>query len=148
MPKTFFTDTEQQQLIEAIKAAELNTSGEIRLHIEPTCEGDAYERALEVFGILGMHSTELHNGVLFYVAYESHKLAIIGDSGIHTKVSQQFWDAEKELLVAHFKEGKYAEGLAQAITDAGQKLKTHFPFMKNDTNELSNDISYGGGKDE
>src|SRR6478735_3091048 len=91
MSKTFFTETEQQQIIEAIKQAELNTSGEIRLHIEPTCDGDPYERAQKVFESLGMQTTELKNGVLFYLAYKSKKFAIIGDKGIHEKVSQQFW---------------------------------------------------------
>jgi len=145
MSKKFFTETEQQQLIEAIKQAELNTSGEIRLHIEPTCEDDPYERAQKVFESLGMQTTELKNGVLFYLAYQSKKFAIIGDKGIHEKVSQQFWDAEKEVLVYYFKEGKYADGLIKTIGDAGQKLKAHFPFQSDDTNELSDDISFGGG---
>ncbi|MES2779408.1 MAG: TPM domain-containing protein [Bacteroidota bacterium] len=144
MAKNFFTDTEQQQIVEAIKQAELNTSGEIRVHIEPTCEGDPYERAQKVFESLGMDATDLKNGVLFYVAYTSKKFAILGDKGIHEKVSQQFWDAEKELLLQHFKEGSYAEGLIKAIGDAGQKLKTYFPYAADDTNELSNDISFGG----
>jgi uncharacterized membrane protein len=148
MSKNFFSEAEQQEIVEAIKQAELNTSGEIRVHIEPTCDGDAYDRAKTVFESLGMHATELKNGVLFYIAYKSHKFAILGDKGIHEKVSQQFWDAEKELLLTHFKEDKYAIGLCKAIGDAGTKLKEHFPYADNDTNELSNDISFGGGDHE
>lgn len=148
MSKTFFSETEQQQIVEAIKQAELNTSGEIRVHIEPTCDGDAYDRAKVVFESLGMHATELKNAVLFYVAYESKKFAILGDSGIHEKVTQTFWDTEKELLLTHFKEDKYAMGLCKAIADAGEKLKQHFPYASNDTNELTNDISFGGGEHE
>ncbi|MES2560109.1 MAG: TPM domain-containing protein [Bacteroidota bacterium] len=144
MAKNFFSDVEQQQIVEAIKLAELNTSGEIRVHIEPTCEGDPYERAQKVFEGLGMDATFLKNGVLFYVAYTSKKFAILGDKGIHEKVSQQFWDAEKELLLQYFKENRYAEGLIKAIGDAGFKLKLHFPYTTDDTNELSNDISFGG----
>jgi len=147
MSKNFFTQTEQQQIVEAINQAELNTSGEIRLHIEPNCEGDSYDRALHIFGSLNMHATKLNNGVLFYVAYDSKKFAILGDSGIHQKVSQSFWDAEKELLLAHFKEGKYVEGLIKAIGDAGDKLKKYFPYQNTDSNELSNDVSFGGGED-
>lgn len=148
MSKTFFTTQEQDQIIESIRLAELNTSGEIRLHIEAKCEGDAYERAKVVFEQLGMHATEQKNGVLFYLAYADHKFAILGDKGIHEKVSQQFWDAEKELLLSYFKQQKFAEGLCLAIAQAGEKLKQHFPFQSNDTNELSNDISFGseGGK--
>jgi uncharacterized membrane protein len=150
MSKTFFTTQEQDQIIESIRLAELNTSGEIRLHIEAKCEGDAYERAKVVFEQLGMHATEQKNGVLFYLAYADHKFAILGDKGIHEKVSQQFWDAEKELLLSYFKQQKFAEGLCLAITQAGEKLKQHFPYQSNDTNELSNDISFGseGGKHE
>ncbi len=148
MSKTFFTDEEQQQIVDAIKQAELNTSGEIRLHIEADCKVDAYIRAKEVFEKLNMHATELKNGVLFYVAYADHKFAILGDSGIHEKVTQRFWDEEKELMLSYFKQNKYAEGICLAIARAGEKLKAHFPYMHNDTNELSNDISFGGGKDE
>jgi len=148
MSKTFFTEAEQQQIVEAIKHAEFNTSGEIRVHIEPKCDGDAYERAKVVFESLGMDATELKNGVLFYVAYKDKKFAILGDKGIHEKVSQQFWDAEKELMLTHFKESKFAEGISKAIADAGEKLKLHFPYSSNDTNELSNEISFGGGEHE
>jgi uncharacterized membrane protein len=142
--KTFFTEAEQQQIVDAIKQAELNTSGEIRVHIEPECKVDPYDRAQQVFESLGMHATEQKNGVLFYVAYADKKFAILGDKGIHDKVQQNFWDAEKELLLSHFKDGKYTEGLCQAIADAGEKLKLHFPYQSDDTNELSNDISFGG----
>ncbi len=150
MSKTFFTSQEQDQIIESIRMAELNTSGEIRLHIEANCEGNAYDRAKVVFEQLGMHATEQKNGVLFYLAYVNHKFAILGDKGIHEKVSQQFWDGEKELLVSYFKQQKFAEGLCLAIAQAGDKLKQHFPYQSNDTNELSNDISFGnkGGEHE
>jgi uncharacterized membrane protein len=144
MSKNFFTDTEQQQIVEAIKQAELNTSGEIRVHVEPTCDEDPYQRAMKVFERLGMHATELKNGVLFYLAYQSKKFAIIGDKGIHEKVSQQFWDEEKALLEQYFKANNHADGLIKAIGDAGQKLKLHFPYSTTDLNELSNDISFGG----
>lgn len=143
MPKTFFTEAQQQQIVEAIRLAELNTSGEIRVHLEAKCEGDAYAHAKTVFEQLGMHNTEQKNGVLIYLAYDDKKFAILGDSGIHEKVSQQFWDHEKELLLSHFKQEEYAEGLCKVIAQAGQKLKIHFPYQDNDTNELSNDISFG-----
>jgi uncharacterized membrane protein len=143
MSKTFFTAQEQDRLVESIRLAELNTSGEIRLHIEANCDGDAYERAKELFEQLGMHATEQKNGVLFYLAYAHKKFAILGDKGIHEKVSQAFWDQEKELLLTYFKQEKFAEGLCLAITQAGQKLKHHFPYQTNDTNELSNELSFG-----
>ena len=148
MSQTFFTTEQQDQIVNAIKEAELNTSGEIRVHLEAKCKGDPYKRAQEVFEKLGMHATELKNGVLFYVAYKDKKFAILGDKGIHNKVKQNFWDSQKELLLTHFKVSEFTEGLVKAIAEAGNKLKEHFPYQQNDTNELSNDISFGGGENE
>ena len=133
---------EEKILVEAIAVAEKNTSGEIRVHIEKACKGEALERAKEVFEKLGMTATEARNGVLIYIAEESHKFAIIGDVGIHEKVGADFWDHSKDLMLAHFKKGEFVEGIKEAVLSCGEALKKYFPYQKNDSNELSNDISY------
>ena len=124
----------------AIKAAEKNTSGEIRLYVEDTCEEEVLDHAAFLFGELEMHKTELRNGVLFYLAMQDHKFAILGDGGINAKVPEDFWEHIKEAMVGHFKEGKFAEGLEQGISMAGEALAEHFPFQDDDVNELSDDI--------
>jgi uncharacterized membrane protein len=133
---------EEKILVEAIAIAEKNTSGEIRVHIEKTCKGDAVEQAKVIFEKLGMTATEARNGVLIYIAEESHKFAIIGDSGIHEKVGHDFWDHSKDLMSQHFKKGEFVEGIKEAVLSCGEALKKYFPFQNNDSNELSNDISY------
>lgn len=139
-----FSKSQQTQIVEAIKQAELNTSGEIRLHVEPKCSSNPLLRAQQLFAQLGMQQTELKNGVLFYVAYTDKKFAIVGDSGIHAKVSDAFWDEERDLMQEHFRKGDFTSGICKAIERAGEKLKTYFPLQHNDRNELSNDISFGG----
>lgn len=139
----FLTNAQEQAIIEAIEVAEKNTSGEIRVHIENNTELPPLERALEVFHLLEMNKTELRNGVLFYVAVESKKFAILGDEGIHIKVKEHFWDAEKELMLSYFKKEEFSKGLELAIIEVGNKLKEFFPYQSNDTNELSNEISKG-----
>jgi uncharacterized membrane protein len=139
----FLTPSQEQQIIEAIKLAEKNTSGEIRVHIENNTDKSPMERALEVFYLLKMDATNLKNGVLFYVATESKKFAILGDEGINTKVPENFWDAEKELVLSNFVKGKFAKGIELAILEVGKKLKEFFPYQSNDTNELSDEISKG-----
>lgn len=139
----FLTSTQEQAIIKAIEVAEKNTSGEIRVHIENNTELPPLERALEVFHLLEMHKTELRNGVLFYVSVENKKFAILGDEGIHTKVTEKFWDAEKELMVSYFKNEEFSKGLELAILEVGNKLKVFFPYQSNDKNELSNEISKG-----
>ncbi|NOR26982.1 MAG: TPM domain-containing protein [Lutibacter sp.] len=139
----FLTASEEQQIIEAIKVAEKNTSGEIRVHIEKSTEKPSMERALEVFYMLKMDATKLKNGVLFYIAVESKKFTIIGDEGINNKVPEYFWESEKELMQSHFLKGEFSKGIELAILEVGKKMKDFFPYQSNDTNELSNEISKG-----
>lgn len=142
MPKDTLTEEEKKSIVAAIREAELNTSGEIRVHLENHCKKDVLDRAAEVFATLHMHETELRNGVLFYLALKDHRLAILGDKGINTKVPEHFWVDIRDLMISRFKEGKYAEGLAEGIRMAGQQLKSHFPYQADDRNELSDDISF------
>ena len=137
------TKSQEKILVESIQNAELNTSGEIKVHIEATCEIDPMERAKVVFEHLGLQKTEQKNAVLIYWAYQSRKFAIIGDSGINQVVPADFWDSTKEIMRTFFQKSMYVEGIAAAVTEAGQQLKTYFPYDSNDVNEISDDISIG-----
>ncbi len=137
----------EPEIIRAIEEAEKSTSGEIRLHIEKSCSGEALERAKKLFVTLGMTSTKARNGVLIYVAYGSRKVAVFGDEGIHKAVGQAFWDEDIAILTSHFKEAKPVEGLIAVIERIGEKLKTNFPYQSDDVNELSNEISFGKDDD-
>lgn len=139
----FLSPEEENEIVQAISQAERNTSGEIRVHIEDHTEKPPLERAQEVFNFLGMDNTSMRNGVLFYVGVSDHAFAIIGDEGIHKMVEEDFWDCTKDTVISHFKENKYKEGLVSGILRAGERLKQYFPFEKDDTNELSNEISKG-----
>ncbi|MCB9361549.1 MAG: TPM domain-containing protein [Flavobacteriales bacterium] len=143
MPSKIFTEEQKKQIVEAIKQAEKNTSGEIRVHIEKKCKADVLDHAAFIFDELEMQKTELRNGVLIYLAVEDRKLAILGDAGINMKVPKGFWDETKDVMVNHFKNGNYALGLSEGIIKAGEQLKEHYPYEKDDTNELSDEISFG-----
>jgi len=139
----YFTEQNKLQITNAIRVAETNTSGEIRVHIEDNCKGDVLDRAAYIFEKLEMHKTELRNGVLFYLAVKDHKFAILGDAGINQKVADDFWESTKEVVLAKLKEGLYAEGLSDGIIRAGEELKANFPYQADDMNELSDEISFG-----
>lgn len=147
----FLTSEEEAAIIEAIRLAEKNTSGEIRVHIEATSVSsenpkkkiDAFERAAEVFDMLHMHNTKQSNGVLIYVAVEDRTLVILGDKGINSIVEQDFWESTKDLIIGHFKDGDMKQGLVDGVLKAGEKLKKHFPYQKGGSNELPDDISKG-----
>ncbi len=140
--KDFFTENQQQNIVNAISSAELNTSGEIRLHLLDSCKNDPKEEAILVFEKLGMTKTELRNGVLIYLAVADKKFAIIGDKGINEVVESNFWDSIRDEMIKHFKNNDFENGLINGILHVGEKLKKHFPYASNDENELSNDISF------
>lgn len=141
--KNFFSNEEKSEIKKAILNAELDTSGEIRVHIENNCKGDVLDRASYLFNKLGMDKTELHNGVLFYFAIKSQKFAIIGDKGINKEVPANFWEDIKTSMAEKFNAGEFTKGLSDGITMAGSRLKKHFPHHIDDINELPDEISFG-----
>jgi uncharacterized membrane protein len=139
---TILNREEDQRVVEAIRQAERNTSGEIKVHIENRCKGDVEQRSLFIFDKLKLNETQLRNGVLIYLAIKDHKFAILGDKGINDVVEDGFWNDVKDLMLSHFKEGRFAEGLEQGIMRCGEKLKAYFPYQSDDINEIPDDISY------
>ena len=139
----FLTSKEEEEIIEAIRIAESQTSGEIRVHIERQCDIDIYERALDVFHTLKMDNTQAKNGVLIYVAIDNKSFVILGDQGINNAVNADFWNSTRDKIAAHFKSGQFKQGLIDGITEAGKVLSQYFPWHYTDKNELDNTISKG-----
>ncbi len=140
----FFSKEEKEVIKSAVKEAELNTSGEIRVHIDNHCKEEVMDRAAWWFEKLKMQKTAQRNGVLFYLAVKDHKFAILGDGGINAVTPDDFWDQIKEKMLASFMEGEFANGLKEGILMAGEALRSHFPYQDDDINELSDEISFGG----
>ncbi len=140
--KRYFSIEEIDEIINAIRDAELNTSGEIRVHIEKFCREEQLDRAAYIFAKLNMHKTKLRNGVLFYLAVEDHKFAVLADSGINQIVPRDTWEKMIDSMTANFKEGKLSSGLAKGLKMTGDLLKLYFPYQKDDKNELSDEISF------
>ncbi len=138
----YISQEQREDIKRALINAELETSGEIRVHIENVCKGDVMDRAAQVFHTLGMDKTRLRNGVLIYLALKNRKFAIIGDAGINALVPPDFWNDIKQTMMNDFRNDKFAEGLCKAITITGKQLSKHFPRKKGDINELPDEISY------
>ena len=141
-PEKAFTQQQKDAMVTAIKQAEKDTSGEIRVHIENHSKIDVLDRAADVFAHLNMHKTVQRNEVLIYVALRDHKSAILGDAGINAKVPAGFWDSIMKNMIAKFKEGKITEGICEAVISAGEQLKVYFPYQADDVNELPDEISF------
>jgi len=141
--ESFLSTIEEQEIVAAIREAEFNTSGEIRVHIEDHCETEVNKRALEVFKTLHMDNTKGRNGLLIYIAVSDKIFGIYGDSGIDKVVASDFWDTTKTAMESHFKKGRFKQGIVDGVLLAGEQLKKYFPYDSDDLNELSNTISKG-----
>ena len=137
----FLSEEEEAEVVDAIRRAEKKTSGEIRVHIEKTSNGEIWDRAMEVFHLLKMDNTKEDNGVLLYVAIDDRKFIIYGDKGINAVVPKDFWETTKDAIASEFKKGNFKQGLIDGILRAGHELQAHFPWEEGDTNELSDKIS-------
>ena len=139
----FLSVVEEEEIVEAIRQVEQNTSGEIRVHIEKTTELTHYNRALEVFRMLKMFNTKQQNAVLLYIAVEDHKFVIYGDKGIDAVVPENFWDTTKNVIQNQFQSGNFKQGIVDGVLKVGEELKAHFPWDANDVDELPNEVSKG-----
>lgn len=137
----FLSKDDEKAIITAIRKAEMQTSGEIRVHLERHTDKETLLRAQELFHLLKMDNTKEENGVLIYVAVDDQQLAICGDAGINRKVSKDFWEITKDVMLAQFKKGNFCDGLIYGVTSAGKNLAQHFPWQHGDTNELPNEIT-------
>ena len=143
--KGFASNADLDAVTQAVSHAERRTAAEIRVHLDEHCAGDTMARAIEVFERLHMHETVEHAGVLLYLAVVDHKVAVVGDTGIHQRVGQGYWDGLVARVVGHLREGHPREGLVGAVAELGAALSTHFPRRRDDRNELSDSVSVGDG---
>ena len=143
MVSKFFSKEEKNKIVQAIKEAEHQTSGEIRLHLESRSKGNTLERAVHIFEKLKMHDTRLRNGTLIYIAVKDRKFSIFGDQGINEIVPDNFWEDVKEEMRRFFIKDQFADGVIRGIFLIGEKLKEFFPYQEDDVNELPDDISIG-----
>lgn len=135
-------EDEEQKIVRAIKEAEFGTSAEIRVHLGRKLFGRPVLKAAQhTFKKLGMHRTELRNGVLIYVSISDHAFAIVGDNAIHQCVTDAFWQQVRDEMKQIFSEGKVCEAICHGINRAGEKLKHYFPAAAVNPNELPDEIS-------
>ncbi|GGH78600.1 putative membrane protein [Filimonas zeae] len=144
-PVHFFSVAEQDKIVQAIKAAEKLTSGEVRVFIESRCRFvDPIDRTKELFAQLDMVNTAERNGVLVYIALKDRQLAIYADEAIYTRAGKDFWQEEVWKMLRMFNKEDYAEGIATVVIEIGEVLSQHFPYnAATDKNELPDDIVFG-----
>jgi uncharacterized membrane protein len=139
--RAFLSDEDLEAVMRAVAQAERDTSAEIRVHLDHRCPGDALQRAIKIFERLGMHKTAQRNGVLVYISVTDRKLAIVGDTGIHERVGEAYWEGLVAGVLLRMREQGPRDGLLHALAEVGRALGHHFPRRPGDQNELSDEVS-------
>lgn len=140
-PDDFLNRLNHDDIVAAIQAAELRTSGEIRVFVSHQSQTDAMAAARQHFAKLGMDQTAARNGVLIYVAPRAQTFAVIGDSGVNAKCGESFWTDLAVSMQARFRQGEFTQGILEAVHRTGEVLALHFPRQSDDRNELPDAVS-------
>ena len=131
----------------AIQRSEQGHSGEIRVCIEAGLpmsylwrNADPRERAIAMFGKMGVWDTEFNNGVLIYLLLAEHRIEIIADRGLQRHVGETGWRDIVDKLAAAFRDGRFEAGIIEAIGEVDRLLRQHFSLAEGQFNpdELSN----------
>ncbi|MFM9927072.1 TPM domain-containing protein [Variovorax sp. H27-G14] len=134
-----------QRLTGRVAASERRHSGEVRICVEAGLpmsylwrHASARERAVMLFGKLRVWDTAHNNGVLIYLLLAEHAIEIVADRGIHSQVDSAEWAAMAQRMSAAFREGRFEDGLTQALEEISALLVEHFPLGEADAdvNEL------------
>jgi len=143
--KDFFSAAEKEQIVAAIRSAEKNTSGEIRVFIENRNPFvDPLDRASQLFFKLKMQETDHRNAVLLYIAMKSHELALFADEGIYREVGAEYWNLAVKNMIKEFSNDHIPTGIEQCVRQIGVTLTEKFPYIPTeDRNELPDDIVFG-----
>lgn len=140
----FIRQLEHDRIVNAIKAAEAKTSGQIRVFLQRgKFEEDALTRARKKFAQLAMAKTRERNAILIFVAPREQKFAVVGDEGVHQKCGDKFWHDLVARMREHFLREDFTEALVEAITATGELLARYFPKTGPSPNELPDEIVEG-----
>jgi uncharacterized membrane protein len=128
-----------------VQQSESTHSGEIRIYVEGSLPRSylwhgqsARHRAVTLFGELRVWDTELNNGVLIYLLLAERRIEVIADRGLNVHMSAAAWKSMIDRMGASFRNGRYEEGLGQAVAEVSQLLVMYFPLAAGDAhrNEL------------
>ncbi|MGN6641843.1 MAG: TPM domain-containing protein [Verrucomicrobiota bacterium] len=138
----FMKQLQLEAISVAIRAAELRTSGEIRVFVSRKRVDAPVTAAQAEFVRMGMSQTREKNAVLIFVAPAAQSFAVIGDTGVHAKCGDAFWLELADAMTKHFQKSEFTEGILQGVHKAGELLAKHFPRRSDDRNELSDQVEH------
>ncbi len=93
---------------------------------------------LRFFTERAVYRTRDQSGILLYVSEAEHRIEVLADEGITSRVAPDLWQAHVTELAQALRQGQAADGLCREIEALGELLATHFPADATNPNELDN----------
>jgi len=131
------------ELQDTIEQSEKRHAAELRLVIDGGLSlpdllstQSSRQKAIELFSHLRVWDTEANNGVLLYLLVAEHRIEIVADRGVTSKLQQGAWDKICGDMVASFKKGDFKQGVQVGIEEITAILAEHFPPKDDRKNEL------------
>jgi putative membrane protein len=113
-----------------------------RVFVSPKeIDEEVEEAAVVSFFREGLYQTREQTGVLIFISVFEHEVWVLADRGINQKVEKEKWNEIVQMIVTGIKEGRQAEAICEAVKQAGDLLRVHFPRKTDDRDELKNIIS-------
>lgn len=101
---------------------------------------EVQERALMTFYEKGLHKTEGHTGVLFYLSLLEKKVWILADQGIHGHLDDDLLGRLAHTVTEGIRQGHACDALCRAISEIGAVLSAYYPIKVGDKNELPDEV--------
>jgi uncharacterized membrane protein len=133
---------DQGRIEEAIRRTEAVCTIELRVSIAGLFWGDCEALARRAFQRLGMAATSGRNGLLVLLVPWRRKVVIFADQGITQKVDAGLWSGTVADLTGAFHDGKFTEGVVNALESLGRALAPHFPVTTARPNELPDRLDH------
>lgn len=96
------------------------------------------EAAAAAFFREALYKTRDANGILLYISVLEHRVWVLGERGINEKIDQAAWQEIVDMLIKGIKKGKRCDAICDAVSQIGSILQEHFPYKKDDQDELHN----------
>lgn len=136
-----------EQLARQVADSERRHTGQVRICVEaglPAAyvwrNATARERAVALFGKLGVWDTEDNNGVLIYLLLADRAIEIVADRALVRQVPPGTWDTVVAGMGEALRAGDFTQALTWALDEVTALLAAHFPPGAQGVNPHGNEL--------
>ncbi len=140
--QALFPPESMARIAAAIDAGERRHAGEVCFAVESALpvaavlrNVPARARAERAFERMRVWDTHANNGVLLYLLLADHRIEVVADRGLHSRVSAEQWRGVCQLMEERLRAGDATDAVVRGIEAVSDLLAEHFPQASNAVGE-------------